>query len=156
VAAGGESWGDLPGIRDLATEVPAESAYYRAGCVPLAAALGPDAGADVVERVVSEHGVPFLDEIERFSVSFADGTATARLGVDRGDVLDRSDLAAGFPTVGPVGWRDAFDNPVNDPSTGRIGWDVVTPRLAAGLVLTDVLPFAVCPDVDPVEEPTGL
>lgn len=156
VAGEGESWGDLPDVRDLATEVPAESAYYRTGCVPLDDALGPDAGADVVERVATEHDVPFLDELERFSVSFADGTATARLGPGRDDLLERSDLAAGFPTVGPVGWRDAFANPVNDPASGRIGWDVTTPRLAAGLVLTDVLPFAVCPEVDPAEEPTGL
>ncbi|HEX8780851.1 MAG TPA: hypothetical protein VF728_06760 [Nocardioides sp.] len=156
VAADGESWGDLPDVRDLATEAPAESAYYRTGCVPLDDALGPDAGTDVVERVATQQDVPFLDDLERFSMSFADGTATARLGLGRDDLLDRSDVAADFPTVGPVGWRDAFANPVNDPASGRIGWDVTTPRLAAGLVLTDVLPFAVCPDVDPGEEPTGL
>lgn len=155
-ATPGESWGALPHVRDLASQVPAESAYYRAGCVPLRDALGPDAGADDVEGVLAEHDVPHLEDLERFSVTFVDGTATARLGHERTDVLDRSDLAADFPTVGPAGWRDAFDNPVNDPATGRVGWDVTDPGLAAGLVLTDVLPVGVCPEVDPVEEPTGL
>jgi hypothetical protein len=50
----------------------------------------------------------------------------------------------------------AFTRAVVDPSTGRIGWTVRDPLAAAGLVLTDVLPFAVCPEVTPMEEPTGL
>jgi hypothetical protein len=55
-----------------------------------------------------------------------------------------------------VGFGDVFTTPVVDPSTGRIGWTLDAPAAATGLVLTDVLPFAVCPEVTPMEEPTGL
>ena len=61
--------------------------------------------------------------------------ATARIGLGRTDVLQRADLADDFPTVGPAGWHDAFDRGVNDPSTGRLGWEVTAPALAAGLAL---------------------
>ena len=43
-----------------------------------------------------------------------------------------------------------------DPSTGRIGYTVVAPVPAATATLTDLLPFAVCNEVLPMEEPTGL
>lgn len=153
---GARTWGDREEIRDIAGDVPAESAYYRSSCVPLADALGPDATVEDQEAVLAEHAVERFDDLDAFGVSFVDGQATARIGLDRTDVLDRADLADDFPAIGPVGWHDAFDRGVNDPSTGRLGWDVTTPVLAAGLVLTDVLPFAVCPDVTPRDEPTGL
>ena len=43
-----------------------------------------------------------------------------------------------------------------DPSTGRIGYTGSSPVPAATATLTDLLPFAVCNEVLPMEEPTGL
>ena len=150
------TWGDREGVRAIASDVPAESAYYRSDCVPLADALGPDASVADQDAVLAEHAVERFEDLDAFGLSFVDGQATARIGLGRTDVLQRADLADDFPTIGPAGWHDAFDRGVNDPSTGRLGWEVTAPALAAGLALTDVLPFAVCPDVVPRDEPTGL
>lgn len=156
-----ESWGTIEGVADLASDTPAESTYYRVGCVPLGTVLGPDADIEDQEAVVSKHDPSALDPLGVFSVSFADGVATARLGPGRADLFARSDLAAAFaklqsPTVGSIGFGDAFVKPVVDPSTGRIGYDVAAPVAAATATLTDLLPFAVCNEVTPMEEPTGL
>jgi hypothetical protein len=151
-----DTWGTIEGIADLTSDAPAESTYYRAGCVPLATALGPDADIEDQEAVVSRHDPTTLSPLTRFAVSFADGVATARLGPDRTDLFARSELAEHFPTVGSIGFGDAFARPVVDPSTGRIGFDVAEPVAAATATLTDLLPFAVCNEVTPMEEPTGL
>ncbi|WP_457207104.1 hypothetical protein, partial [Nocardioides sp. P5_C9_2] len=151
-----ETWAERPGIVDLTSAGADEATYYRAGCVPLAQALGPDADAEDQDALVARHDPTDLEPLETFAVGFADGIVTARLGPDRPDLFDRAALAGDFPTVGPVGFVEAFTLPVVDPSTGRIGWTVRHPDAAAGLVLTDVLPFAVCPEVTPTEEPTGL
>jgi hypothetical protein len=156
MATAGETWGDRPGIADLTNDVEAESTYYRSGCVPLADALGPDAGAADQDAVVAAHDPTDLGPLDAFGLSFVDGLATARLGLERGDLVDRSALAADFPTIGPTGFADGFDRAVVDPSSGRIGYTVVDPAAAAALTLTDVLPFAVCDEVRPMEVPTGL
>ena len=153
---GEDTWGTIEGIADLTTDAPAEATYYRAGCVPLATALGPDADIEDQEAVVSSHDPTALAPLTRFAVSFADGVATARLGLDRTDLFARSELAEHFPRVGPVGFGDAFTEPVVDPSTGRIGFDVADPVAAATATLTDLLPFALCNEVTPMAEPTGL
>ncbi len=146
-----EVWGDRPDARDLTTAGAAESTYLRLGCVPLATALGPDAGVEEQDAVLAGHDVTGLGDLEAFSVSYGDGLATARLGPGRADLFERSALAAQAPT----GFADAFENAVVDPSTGRLGWEVREPRAAAGLTLTDGLPWAVCRDAAPMEEPTG-
>ena len=156
MATSGETWGDRPGIADLTNDVEAESTYYRSGCVPLAEALGPDAGAAEQEAVVAAHDPADLGPLDAFGLSFVDGLATARLGLGRGDLFDRSALAADFPTTGPTGFADGFDRAVVDPSSGRIGYTVVDTAAAAALTLTDALPFAVCDEVRPMEVPTGL
>lgn len=151
-----DTWGTIEGIADLTTAAPAESTYYRAGCPSLAQVLGPDGDYEDQEAVVKAHDPSDLAPLERFSVSFADGVATARLGVERPDLVARADLADAFPTIGSIGFVDAFARPVIDPSTGRIGYDVTNPVAAVTATLTDLLPFAVCNEVTPMEEPTGL
>lgn len=156
-ATGGQdTWGTIGGIVELTSDTPAESTYYRAGCVPLGAALGPDADVEDQEAVVSRHDPAAFAALTRFAVSFADGVATARLGPDRTDLFARAELAGDFPTVGAIGFGDAFAAAVADPSSGRIGYDVVAPVAAATATLTDLLPFAVCNEVTPMAEPTGL
>ena len=156
-----DTWGTIEGIADLTSDTQAESTYYRAGCVPLSTALGPDADVEDQEAVVTTHDPTALAPLSRFAVSFADGVATARLGPDRPDLFARAELAEAVsrqvrPSVGVIGFGDAFTAPVVDPSTGRIGHDVVAPVAAATATLTELLPFAVCNEVTPMEEPTGL
>jgi len=144
-----DTWGTIEGIADLTSDTPAESTYYRAGCVPLGTVLGPDADIEDQETVVSRHDPTALAPLTRFAVSFADGIATARLGPGRTDLFARAELADAIsqtvgPTVGSLGFGDAFTEPVVDPSTGRIGFEVADPVAAATATLTDLLPFAVC------------
>lgn len=152
---GEDTWGQRPGIVDLANDVPAEATYYRAGCVGLTQALGPDAGLEDVEALVSAHDPGDLDPLEAFGVSFVDGIATARLGLGRADLFDRAALARASGNI-VTGFSEGFGRAVVDPSTGRIGYPVLDPPAAAALTLTEVLPFAVCDQVPPLEVPTGL
>ncbi|MCW2835058.1 MAG: LigA [Nocardioides sp.] len=145
-----DTWGTIEGIADLTHDAPAESTYYRAGCVPLSTALGPDAHIEDQEAVVSAHDPTDLDPLSAVAMSFNDGLATARLGPERPDLFDRAELATDFPTVGHLGFEDAFVDGVVDPSTGRIGYSVVEPGAAARATLTDLLPFAVCNEVKPM------
>lgn len=144
---------DLVGL----TDAEAESTYLHKGCIPLQTALGPDATYEDQEAVLERHDVEDLLELEAFSVGFDDQTATARIGVDRLDALERQALIDDWPVTGSIGLDDAFEGmPVADPGTGRIGLRVANPRAAAVVTMTEMLPFAVCGDVVPFEEPTGL
>lgn len=155
-AAGERVWAMEPAWLDLTSEL-GESTYLRSGCVPVNDALGPDATVEDQDALVSQVDPTYLRPLEGFSVTFADQVATARLGVDRMDLHDRADLAEIWPATGDPGFADGFDGmPVADPATGRIGLRVMKPRAAARLTLTEVLPFAVCNDVEPLPEPTGL
>ena len=52
--------------------------------------------------------------------------------------------------------RQTFVDPVADPTTGRIGYHLPRPAAAASLTLLEELPFAICNELPPLEEPTGL
>lgn len=139
------------------TDREAESTYLHKGCIPLQTALGPDATYEDQESVLERHDVEDLLPLEAFSIGFDDQTATARIGVDRLDALERQALVDDWPDTGSVGLDDAFEGmPVADPGTGRIGLRLADPRAAGLLTLTERLPFAVCDEVVPFEEPTGL
>lgn len=144
---------DLVGL----TDADAETTYLHRGCVPLQRALGPDATYEDQEAVVEQHEPDELLPLEAFSVGFEDQTATARIGRDRYDALHRQALLQDWPVTGTIGLDDAFTGmPVADPAAGRIGLRVANPRAAAVVTLTELLPFAICPEVVPFEEPTGL
>jgi hypothetical protein len=144
---------DLVGL----TDTEAESTYLHKGCVPLQAALGPGATYEDQAAVLARHDVEDLLPLEAFSIGFDDQTATARIGAGRLDALERQALLDGWPVTGSIGLDDAFDGmPVADPGTGRIGLRVANPRAAALVTMTEMLPFAVCDEVVPFEEPTGL
>jgi hypothetical protein len=142
-------WGSEPQWDALVRE-PAAATYLHRGCVPLADALGPDAGTEEVDAVAAE--VTPLDDLPGFAISFGDHNATVRTEPDRDDVFARIDLGETWPVPG---FGDAFRTGVGDPSTGRIGYDVPHPPLAARTALLEELPFAVCHEVTPVPEPTG-
>ena len=149
-------WASDPDLVGLLQE-PAESAYLRRGCIPFADALGTDATFEDQEAVLAKHDVAGLDDLPAVAVSFGDDVATAWLGPGRDDLFDRADLLADWPTTGPIGFPDGFSGlPAVDPSTGRIGLHVSNPVAAANLTLTEILPFGVCNDATPLDEPTGL
>jgi hypothetical protein len=153
---GEESWGDRPDIEQLSDAAPAESTYYSSACVPVVQALGADADVRDLAKVTDAHDVTDLEPLEAFSVGFSDGVATARLGMGRLDLFDRVEVGEGWPTADGLTFTDGFTRATADPSTGRIGWTVADPATAARLTLTDLLPFAVCNEVTPIPEPTGL
>ena len=148
-------WASDPVLVDLVPD-HAESTYLRKGCIPFADALGTDATFEDQDAVLAKHDVAGLDDLPGVAMSFGDDVATAWLGPDRGDLFDRADLVGDWPTTGPIGFADGFSgDPAVDPSTGRIGFHVANPVAAANLTLTDILPFGVCNDATPLDEPTG-
>lgn len=151
-APGDTVWAGDPVFRGLVGD-PAASTYLRRDCIPLNTALGPDAGSAEQEKLLAEHPLTNLDDLPAFSVAFGDHNATVRMAEDRTDLFDRVDLGEDWPVAG---FGEAFRHAVGDPTTGRIGYDVPRPPLAAALTLLEELPFAVCNEVTPIAEPTGL
>ena len=145
-------WAGDPAFTGLVGE-NAESTYVRRDCVPLGDALGPDAGYEEQQELLSQHPVTNLDELAAFSVSFGDHNATVRVEPNRDDLFDRLDLGRHWPVPG---FRATFRHGVGDPTTGRIGYAVPRPPEAAALTLLEELPFAACNVVTPIAEPTGL
>lgn len=155
-AAGDRVWAMDPAITDLVV-AGEEAAYLRRGCIPVQEALGVDATYEDQEAVLAEHDVTELEPLEAVALTFKDEVVTARLGRDRTDLRERADLGPDWPVTGSIGFNDGFTGmPVIDPRTGRIGYRLANPVAAANLTLTDLLPFAVCNEVVPFEEPTGL
>ncbi len=132
---------------------PSEATYLRRGCLPLSEALGPSAGYDEQQAVLARHPVTNLDDLTGFALEFGDHNATVRMDRNRHDLFDRIDLGRDWPIAA---FPATFRNGVGDPATGRIGYAVPEPARAAALALLDELPFAVCNEVTPMAEPTGL
>ncbi len=149
-------WASDPDLVAVLPE-PAESTYLRKGCIPFTDALGTDATVEDQDAVLAEHDVAGLGDLPAVAVSFGDDVATAWFAPGRDDLFDRADLVADWPTTGPIGFADGFSgDPAVDPGTGRIGLHVRNPVAAANLTLTEILPFGVCNDATPLDEPTGL
>ena len=149
-------WASDPEVVGLVPE-PAESTYLRRGCIPFADALGTDATVEDQDAVLAAHDIAGLDDLPAVAVSFGDDVATAWFASGRTDLYDRADLVDEWPTTGSIGFSDGFsDDAAVDPSTGRIGLHVTNPVAAATLTLTEMLPFGVCNDAAPLDEPTGL
>ncbi|MBD8868000.1 hypothetical protein [Nocardioides donggukensis] len=147
-------WGYDAGWAPLVDDT-AESTYLHDGCLDVNAALGPDADVEDQQQVADL--VASLEPLDGFAVGFADDLATARFEADRIDLHRRADLSAAWPTAGQPAVADGFDDlQVADPKSGRLGLFVEEPRAAAALTLTGRLPFAVCDELTPLAEPTGL
>jgi hypothetical protein len=153
-ADGAASWATDPALVGLVGE-RAEATYVRRGCVGFEQALGPDATAEHQQAVLARHDVGDLDDLPGFAVSFGDQVATVRLGPDRADLFDRLHLGDDWPALDAPAFGDGFTRGVGDPGTGRIGYAVPRPQLAARLVLTENLPFGVCNEVTPIAQPIG-
>jgi len=153
IAEAGEGvWAHDPTWTGLVGE-PAEATYLRRDCIPLDVALGPDAGAEEQQDLLDNHPVTNLDDLPGFTVAFGHHNATVRMEPNRDDLFDRLDLGRDWPVED---FASTFRSGVGDPGTGRIGYDVPRPAQAASLTLLEELPFAVCNEVSPVAEPTGL
>ncbi|MCW2791192.1 MAG: hypothetical protein JWO76_290 [Nocardioides sp.] len=154
-ADGAESWATDAALVGLVTE-PTEATYARRGCVPLADALGPDATQQDQDAVLAEYDVTDLDPLDAFAVAFGDHLATVRMAAGRADLFDRLRLADDWPATPAPAFADGFESGVGDPATGRIGYSVPRPPIAARLTLLETLPFGVCDEVVPIPEPSGL
>jgi hypothetical protein len=156
---GADSWATDPALVDLVGS-PAEATYARRGCVPLDDVLGPDATGEDQQAVLARHDVTDLDPLPGFALEFGDHLATVRMDPGRSDLFDRLDLADDWaddrPDPTAPGFGSTFRAGVADPASGRIGYDVPHPPVAARLALLETVPFAVCNEVVPIPEPTGL
>ncbi|MCD4523701.1 hypothetical protein [Nocardioides sp. cx-173] len=114
----GASWGAEPVLVELVGGA-AMSTYVERGCVSPA-----DPALDELDE---------LDELEAWSVSLGALLATVRLGADRGDAFARVRLA-----------EPPFAQGVADPVSGRLGYAMTDPALAARRILARDAPFAAC------------
>ncbi|MEJ7795059.1 MAG: hypothetical protein WKF50_05880 [Nocardioides sp.] len=145
-------WGNEEQWAPLVDE-PATATYLRRGCFPLDEALGPDADAEDQEALLAEHPVTTLDELPGFALAYGDHTATVWVEPGRSDLFERLRIGEDWPVAG---FPDAYVKGAADPSSGRLGYALPDPPAAAGLALLGELPFGICADVVPFEEPTGL
>jgi len=131
---------------------PAASTYLHRGCVPLNEALGPDAGVEEQDALLAEHPVTTLEPLAGFAVAFGDHDATVRVDRDRPDLFERLRIGEDWPVAG---FASAYVDGAADPASGRIGYSVPRPAAAVGLALLGELPFGICDEVVPLDEPTG-
>ena len=149
-------WASDPMLVDLA-EAPEETTYLHRGCLPFNEALGPDASFEDQDALLAEHAITDLDVLDAFAITYGDAVGTAWLGAERDDLFERGDLVRDWPVTRSIGPLDAYAaEPAVEPVSGRLGFQVESPRAAAVLTLTGQLPFAVCNEVVPLDEPTGL
>lgn len=123
---GAQSWAATHELTALVGP-PAEATYVERGCVQ------PPPGVDTSR----------VDELTAWSVALHGDLATARLGDARADAFLRMRLGERWP-VGDPAFSDGFRNGVADPSSGRVGYQLVDPPVAADLVRSRTLPFAAC------------
>lgn len=116
-----EPWGGEPMTRLVGG--PATSTYLEQGCLDEPGAAGADG----------------LDELEAFTLSFGSVLATARVGEGRSDLFVRLDAAGDDEDFSEV-----LAGGAADPSSGRLGFEIVSPPRAAALTLRRQLPFAAC------------
>ena len=129
--------------------VPAESTWLQRGCLPLDDQLG----AGAAERVRTAYALDHWEQLDAWALSFGDLVATAWLSETeegrRRDLFERGDLVVDWPGGGSPAVADAWQGePVEDPTTGRIGLDIGDPAAAASLVRAGVVPFVTCAEPD--------
>ena len=151
-AAAEDVWANEETWEPLLAE-PATATYLHRGCVPLNTALGPDADLEDQDALLAEHPVTTLDDLAGFVVSYGDHQATVRVEPGRADLFARLRIGGDWPTGR---FSSTYLNGAADPSSGRIGYSLPRPPVGASLALLEELPFGVCDEVVPLDEPTGL
>ena len=89
----------------------------------------------------------------RLRGAYGDHQATVRVEPGRADLFERLRIGEDWPTGE---FASTYVNGAADPSSGRIGYSLPRPPVAAGLALLEELPFGVCDEVVPLDDPTGL
>jgi hypothetical protein len=164
----GESWVDEPWAAAVAAQ-PADSYYLRGGdtaCIPLEDTLGVDATVEDQQAVLDKADVRGLEDFEAFALAFTSrSTALALLAYadapEQAEIDLRAQLDDAWPQTSPSSavWADAFETETPlppDEERAVVPLTVTKPRAAAGVVLGETLPLAVCGDVRLLPEPTGL
>ncbi len=159
-AATRDAWADDDDIMATVGK-PQETLYLHAGpppCLPLTDVLGPDAGAEQQQEVLSRYDIGGLFDFEAFSLGFTGDHALATMSyAKRRGSIDaelRSELTYDWPAVDGLAFSDGFGEAVEGSSRrlhrdlALIDLPVVDTRAAAQLTLTDLLPFAVCSHTD--------
>ena len=118
----------------------AVSVYLSMTCVDPETALGGPLTALPAATTQTLGGTQPLDA---FSITFGSTLATVRVGPGRADLNARRSL--GEPPLAEPDVATAYVRGVADAQSGRIGFDLGDPALAASLVLEGRLPFAACP-----------
>lgn len=120
---------------------PAADQPNWAGLAELETLVGSEASATYVERgcLAGDPGTARLQPLAAYSVAFGSTLATARLGEGRTDLFDRLALVDQLPS-----FAQGLSDGVADPSSGRLGFQIVDPVKAADLALRQQLSFAVC------------
>ena len=139
-------WGPL-------VDQPATTPYLRRGCLPLIEALGPDAGPEEQDALLRRSTRSRRSPRSTGSRS-PSATTTPRSGWSptAPDLFERLRIGEDWPVTG---FPQAYVDGAADPASGRIGYSVPRPPAAVGLALLEELPFALCDEVVPQEEPTG-
>lgn len=135
-----ESWGADQELTALVGR-EANATYVERGCVPLDGIYG-DGIVDQLDGQ-TEVDVASLRDLTNYSVSIGGELATVQIGTDRDDVFTRLRLAEHLPELSPE-FAQVFARGAADPGSGRLGYDVPRPRLAADWTHERRLPFAAC------------
>ncbi len=140
---GTTSWAADDELTGLVGPAEANATYVDRECIPFETAFAADVEADLAELPAAD--LEGLDPLSSWSVSFGGELSTARLGEQREDVFERLRLAGNLPATEPE-FGLGYAQGVADPATGRIGYVMGDPAIAAELALKQHLPFAVCAD----------
>lgn len=135
-----DSWGADSAIVELAGR-QASATYIERGCVPFDDVFGPGVEAELADA--PRAALDELEPLDGYAVALGTELTTVQLGPERSDVFDRLQIADVMPRTDPD-FNLAFSRGVADPSTGRLGFDLPKPAVAARLVESRELPFAVC------------
>jgi len=138
--AGTESWGHDPDLVALVGQ-PADATYVDRRCLPFESVFGPG----VEDRLAAgpRASLDDLQPLDAFSISYGGQLATVQLGRQRDDMFTRLRLSGVLPPTKPD-FATGFARGVADPSTGRLGFQLVRPATAVQLTRQGLLPFAVC------------
>ena len=135
-----DSWGADADLVAL-TGREAVATHVQRSCLDFDAVFGSGMQAALAAAPAAE--LRKLDELDAFAVALGTELVTIQLGQDRDDVFERARLAEVMPRLDPE-FGLVMTRGVADPSTGRIGYTLSDPALAAQLTRAGKLPFAVC------------
>lgn len=136
------SWGADPDLVALLGREGIATQVAR-GCAEPRDVYGEAAVSDLAPSPAA--AVDALEPLDGYAVVMGSQLATVQLGPDRGDFFSRLRLADVLPRTEPE-FGSVFSRGVADPSTGRLGYDLLRPPAGADLVRAGILPFAICAD----------